>query len=162
MLLNYSKYDIPYTLAPLLVWSDVEMCAGIISACLPTLRPAINAAAAKMGINLRFSRSNPTPEPDVTIATISNISSRKPHVSVLTTQLDNDENDRSPFYRLNDESDADGIMGETTDTNSLSKSTTRADSKASCYELRTIETAGFGEESIEKELRNQRLKNSNA
>lgn len=161
VLFNYDKNDIPYTLAPLLVWSDVEMCAGIISACLPTLRPVVNAAAAKLGINLHFTRSTPSAQPDVTIDTISNISSRKPHISVMTTQHDpkDSNHDRSPFYRLHDESDAEGMMGETTDTNSIGKST-RAESKASCYELRRIDTAGFSEESIEREIQNQRHKRS--
>ncbi|OAA72086.1 hypothetical protein ISF_01159 [Cordyceps fumosorosea ARSEF 2679] len=158
VLFNYDKNDIPYSLAPLLVWSDVEMCAGIISACLPTLRPVFNAAAKKLGINMHFSRSTPSAPPDVTIATISNISCRKPHVSVMTTQHDPSDNntDRSPFYRLHDESDGEGMLGETTDTNSISKST-RAESKATCYELRAIDTAGFSEESLEKELHRQRM-----
>ena len=49
VLFNYSKKDISYTLTPLLVWSDIEMCAGIISACLPTMRPVVITVAAKLG-----------------------------------------------------------------------------------------------------------------
>lgn len=132
------------------------MCAGIISACLPTLRPVFNAAAKKMGINIRFARSTPSAPPDITIETISNISSRKPHTSVTATQHDpKDNSDRNPFYRLDDGSDLEGMLGETTDTNSIDKSM-RTDSKASCYELRAIDTAGFSEESIE-EIRRQRI-----
>ncbi len=138
------------------------MCAGIISACLPTLRPVFNAAAQKMGINIRFARSTSSAPPDVTIETISNISSRKPHVSVMTTQHDASDNNpgRSQFYRLDDESDGEGMLGGTTDASSIGKST-RAESKASCYELRAIETAGFSEESIEKEIHRQRANRSN-
>lgn len=138
------------------------MCAGIISACLPTLRPVFNAAAQKMGINIRLARSTPSPPPDTTIATISNISSRKPHISVMTPQHDPSDNnpDRSPFYRLHDESDGEGKLGELTDASSIGKST-RAESKASCYELRVIETAGFSEASIEEELDRRRMRKAN-
>ena len=38
-----------YTLFPLLVWTDIEMCAAVISACLPTMLPVMLAAGAKMG-----------------------------------------------------------------------------------------------------------------
>ena len=80
----------------------------------------------------------------------------------MTTQHDrSDKNpNRSPFYRLHDESDGEGKLGETTDANSIGKST-RAESKASCYELRAIETAGFSEESIEEELDKRRMKKPN-
>ncbi|KAM3521712.1 hypothetical protein NHJ13051_006079 [Beauveria bassiana] len=155
VLFNYDKNDIPYSLAPLLVWSDVEMCAGIISACLPTLRPILNAAASKLGINIRFARSTSSAPLDVTIETISKLSSRKPHVSVMTTQHDSSDNNpgRSAFYRLHDESDGEGML-KTRSAYSVDKPT-RTESRSSCYELRVIETAGLDEESIKKEPRRQ-------
>lgn len=62
VLFNYSKHDISYTLAPLLAWSDVEMSAGIISACLPTMRPLVRLVTARLGLASifrlsRFTRS---------------------------------------------------------------------------------------------------------
>ncbi|KAM3453642.1 hypothetical protein MY3296_003673 [Beauveria thailandica] len=143
--------------SPLLVWSDVEMCAGIISACLPTLRPIFNAAAKKLGVNIRFARSTPSAPLDATIETISKISSRKPQVSVMTMQHDSSDNnsDRSAFYRLHDESDGEGML-KTTSADSIDKPT-RTESLSSCYELRAIETAALSEESIKKEPCRQRM-----
>ncbi|KAM3432877.1 hypothetical protein NHJ13734_006690 [Beauveria thailandica] len=157
VLFNYDKNDISYSLAPLLVWSDVEMCAGIISACLPTLRPIFNAAAKKLGVNIRFARSTPSAPLDATIETISKISSRKPHVSVVTMQHDSSDNNsgRSAFYRLHNESDGEGML-KTTSADSIDKPT-RTESLASCYELRAIETAALSEESIKKEPSRQRM-----
>ncbi|KID75583.1 uncharacterized protein G6M90_00g046370 [Metarhizium brunneum] len=62
VLFNYSKHDISYTLAPLLAWSDIEMSAGIISACLPTMRPLVRLVTARLGLASifrlsRFTRS---------------------------------------------------------------------------------------------------------
>ncbi|KAK2608704.1 hypothetical protein QQS21_002693 [Conoideocrella luteorostrata] len=54
VLFNYSKYDIPYTLTPLLAWSQIEMSAGIISACLPTMRPITRLASHKLGLDKAF------------------------------------------------------------------------------------------------------------
>ncbi|PQK15234.1 hypothetical protein BB8028_0005g07480 [Beauveria bassiana] len=154
VLFNYDKNDIPYSLAPLLVWSDVEMCAGIISACLPTLRPILNAAASKLGINIRFARSTSSAPLDVTIETISKLSSRKPHVSVMTQHDSSDNNPgRSAFYRLHDESDGEGML-KTRSAYSVDNPT-RTESRNSCYELRVIETAGLDEGSINKEPRRQ-------
>ncbi|OAA40207.1 hypothetical protein BBO_06265 [Beauveria brongniartii RCEF 3172] len=157
VLFNYDKNDIPYSLAPLLVWSDVEMCAGIISACLPTLRPIFNAAAKKLGINIRFARSTSSAPLDATIETISKISSRKPRVSVMATQHDSSDNNpgRSAFYRLHDESDVEGML-KTRSADSIDKPT-RTESRASCYELRAIETAALSKESIKKEPHRQRI-----
>lgn len=78
----------------------------------------------------------------------------------MSTHHDPSDNnlDRNPFYRLNDESDAD-VMLAATETSSIGKSR-RTESKASCYELQAIETAGFSEESIEKAFQTQRMNHS--
>jgi hypothetical protein len=60
VLFYYSKHDISYTLAPLLAWSDIEMSAGIISACLPTMRPIVRLATAKVGLDKFFKKSRLT------------------------------------------------------------------------------------------------------
>ncbi|OJJ55182.1 hypothetical protein ASPSYDRAFT_158775 [Aspergillus sydowii CBS 593.65] len=40
VLFSYTALDSSYTLAPTVGWTAIEMSAGIVSACLPTLRPA--------------------------------------------------------------------------------------------------------------------------
>lgn len=67
VLFNYRKDDVPYTLFPLLVWTDIEMCAAVISACLPTMLPIMQLVGIKLG--LRHPRStkastDPTPGSD--------------------------------------------------------------------------------------------------
>ncbi|PLB48122.1 hypothetical protein P170DRAFT_360728 [Aspergillus steynii IBT 23096] len=50
VLFSYTMADSSYTLAPTVAWTAIEMSAGIISACLPTLRPALQAAARLLHI----------------------------------------------------------------------------------------------------------------
>jgi hypothetical protein len=50
VLFSYSSADPTYTLAPTVGWTSIEMSAGIVSACLPTLGPVFAAAARKIGI----------------------------------------------------------------------------------------------------------------
>ncbi|KAJ6781831.1 hypothetical protein PWT90_08777 [Aphanocladium album] len=59
VLFNYRKSDVSYTLFPLLVWTDVEMCAAVISANLPTFRPCLRVFASKLGFT-RFSYATAT------------------------------------------------------------------------------------------------------
>ncbi|RAH47081.1 uncharacterized protein BO66DRAFT_403731 [Aspergillus aculeatinus CBS 121060] len=50
VLFSYTAADSSYTLAPTVGWTAIEMSAGIVSACLPTIRPALQLAARTMGI----------------------------------------------------------------------------------------------------------------
>lgn len=50
VLFSYTGTDPTYTLAPTVGWTAIEMSAGIVSACLPTLRPVIQWAARAVGI----------------------------------------------------------------------------------------------------------------
>ncbi|KAF9886704.1 hypothetical protein FE257_011218 [Aspergillus nanangensis] len=50
VLFSYTAADSSYTLAPTVGWTAIEMSAGIVSACLPTLRPALQLAARALGI----------------------------------------------------------------------------------------------------------------
>ncbi|KAG9231133.1 hypothetical protein BJ875DRAFT_129502 [Amylocarpus encephaloides] len=50
VLFSYSNLDPTYTLAPTVGWTAIEMSAGIISACLPTLRPAVQLIGRSLGI----------------------------------------------------------------------------------------------------------------
>ncbi|KAJ5123650.1 hypothetical protein N7448_009747 [Penicillium atrosanguineum] len=51
VLFSYSSLDSSYTLAPTVGWTAIEMSAGIISANLPALRPALRFIARKLGIS---------------------------------------------------------------------------------------------------------------
>ncbi|EAW19719.1 uncharacterized protein NFIA_027930 [Aspergillus fischeri NRRL 181] len=50
VLFSYTSADSSYTLAPTVGWTAIEMSAGIVSACLPTLRPALQAIVRILGI----------------------------------------------------------------------------------------------------------------
>jgi hypothetical protein len=50
VLFSYTNTDPTYSLAPTVGWTTIEMSAGIVSACLPTLGPVFGFAASKMGI----------------------------------------------------------------------------------------------------------------
>ncbi|KAH8837914.1 hypothetical protein MCOR27_002579 [Pyricularia oryzae] len=50
VLFTYSNQDPTYTLAPTVGWTAIEVSAGIISACLPTMRPSLQYFGRKCGI----------------------------------------------------------------------------------------------------------------
>ncbi|KAH8802576.1 hypothetical protein F5884DRAFT_474588 [Xylogone sp. PMI_703] len=50
VLFSYSNTDPTYTLARTVGWTAIEMSAGITSACLPTLRPAVQLILRTLGI----------------------------------------------------------------------------------------------------------------
>ncbi|TWU74359.1 hypothetical protein ED733_006412 [Metarhizium rileyi] len=50
VLFTYTAKDPTYTLAPTVGWTAIEMSAGIISACLPTLLPIVLGCARALGL----------------------------------------------------------------------------------------------------------------
>jgi hypothetical protein len=50
VLFSYSATDPTYTLAPTVGWTAIEMSAGIVSACLPTMRPVLQWAGRGVGL----------------------------------------------------------------------------------------------------------------
>ncbi|CAG8908973.1 unnamed protein product [Penicillium egyptiacum] len=54
VLFSYSSADSSYTLAPTVGWTAIEMSAGIVSANLPTIRPALRFIARMLGIHGRI------------------------------------------------------------------------------------------------------------
>ncbi|KAJ2905226.1 integral membrane protein [Zalerion maritima] len=57
VLFSYSSLDPTYTLAPTVGWTAIEMSAGIVSACLPTLLPALYFIARKVGLDRLISKT---------------------------------------------------------------------------------------------------------
>ncbi|CAG8143733.1 unnamed protein product [Penicillium nalgiovense] len=51
VLFSYSSIDSSYTLAPTVGWTAIEMSAGIVSANLPTIRPALRLIARMLGVH---------------------------------------------------------------------------------------------------------------
>lgn len=60
VLFTYDAMDPSYTLAPTVAWTAIEMSAGIVSANLPTLLPALHFFLRKMGLNGLLSRTERT------------------------------------------------------------------------------------------------------
>ncbi|KAL2173740.1 uncharacterized protein P884DRAFT_211066 [Thermothelomyces heterothallicus CBS 202.75] len=50
VLFTYTNTDPTYSLAPTVGWTAIEMSAGIVSACLPTIGPVVGLCARKLGI----------------------------------------------------------------------------------------------------------------
>ncbi|KAI1634520.1 hypothetical protein F4809DRAFT_618075 [Biscogniauxia mediterranea] len=57
VLFSYSALDPSYTLAPTVGWTVIEMSAGITSACLPTLVPALKLIGRTIGLGRLMSLS---------------------------------------------------------------------------------------------------------
>ncbi|KIV98807.1 uncharacterized protein PV09_09457 [Verruconis gallopava] len=58
VLFTYTPSDPTYTLARTVGWTSIEMSAGIVSACLPVLRPVLQALTHSMGVYGLFSHSD--------------------------------------------------------------------------------------------------------
>lgn len=112
VLFSYSASDPTYTLATTVVWTAIEMSAGITSACLPTIRPAVQLIARRLGIKsslsglLRHGDSKDLSR-----------NSRSANIGTLTIEQSNLEHARKGsqgagvFYRLSDRNDSTGSEG---------------------------------------------------
>ncbi|KAL4995028.1 hypothetical protein BDV10DRAFT_141864 [Aspergillus recurvatus] len=104
VLFSYDPLDSTYTLAPTVGWTAIEMSAGIVSACLPTLRPAFHFFFRVLGLQsimpsmLRTNHSQ---------TATTNIGSND--VSITTSkaaQASAGRANRRSFYHLPDENDS--------------------------------------------------------
>ncbi|KAJ5698601.1 hypothetical protein N7462_000606 [Penicillium macrosclerotiorum] len=103
VLFSYSSLDSSYTLAPTVGWTAIEMSAGIISANLPTLRPAFRFITRKLGINgsaIAFFRSTNGTRTRGTSGVTQ--PSETAESSAAITQLSKQK--RHSFYHLPDDS----------------------------------------------------------
>lgn len=57
VLFSYTATDSSYTLAPTVGWTAIEMSAGIVSACLPTMKPALTFFGRHLGFSGFVSRN---------------------------------------------------------------------------------------------------------
>ena len=151
VLFNYSKNDIPYTLAPLLAWSAIEMAAGIISACLPTMRPLLRIVTSKVSRSklLSFSRTGGTQslaghdtsngrnstsqgmsQSGGSAAGGSNV--RVAPETLQASAVSTRRNDSPAFYRLPEGIEMGGVFIEEVERASFDKS--RSDTKMTFYE----------------------------
>ncbi|RYP05571.1 hypothetical protein DL765_009805 [Monosporascus sp. GIB2] len=99
VLFSYSALDPSYTLAPTVGWTAIEMSAGIVSACLPTMVPAFKLIGRIIGLRKLMSMSSSKDASRPTKATMGGASANAPRPkrgeSIGVTDGD--------FYRLSDE-----------------------------------------------------------
>jgi hypothetical protein len=112
VLFSYTNDDPSYSLAPTVGWTAIEMSAGIISACLPTLGPVMTSFASKLGIKRTILTSRGGGAATTGASSGNFKSSATPSLSdraevelQKTTKKDN----AGTFYRLPD----DQLSGET-------------------------------------------------
>lgn len=110
VLFTYSNSDPTYTLAPTVGWTAIEVSAGIISACLPTMLPVLRLFARSIGIKRNFlSPNRGTSGTKSSKLNKSNLSG--PSQNKSTNALAGESTRRSSgsaFYRLADETESDG------------------------------------------------------
>ncbi|GAB1314742.1 PTH11-type G-protein coupled receptor protein [Madurella fahalii] len=111
VLFSYSNNDPTYTLAPTVGWTAIEMSAGIVSACLPTLSPVMFLVLRKMGVKKSIlSRSaNTAPSSRNNFVKSPGQTGSRPEGELLQSKKDA----AGTFYRLPD----DNISGETANEN---------------------------------------------
>ncbi|KAI8240823.1 Satratoxin biosynthesis SC1 cluster protein 4 [Colletotrichum sp. SAR 10_96] len=121
VLFTYSNLDPTYTLAPTVGWTAIEMSAGIVSACLPTLRPAMQKVARACGIKgsmggmfrvgtaMGFGSKNKS-------NSSNGMSSQDPNGTNVNRSQSTTKHSAGgdPFYRLSDENGSDGRSGDRT------------------------------------------------
>ena len=114
VLFSYSNADPTYTLAPTVGWTSIEMSAGIVSACLPTLRPVMLLVGRSLGVKGSIFRSG------AASAAFSKNNGQSASRGTRSTggrtdaELVNSKNrGDGTFYRLDD----DNVSGQTTEDN---------------------------------------------
>lgn len=166
VLFNYSKHDISYTLAPLLVWSQIEMSAGIISACLPTLRPVVTATAAKLGIHMSLMSSywTKTAATQDAIDYMSNsrdaLGQKELRPSLCMRADLTCRSDSSPFYRLQDGADLEDVIFEDTEGERREEGISQSEACLNC--TRTLGGYTTRDRTAVMEIRIQRTGDKNA
>ncbi|KAG5927994.1 hypothetical protein E4U42_001471 [Claviceps africana] len=107
VLFTYSNSDPTYTLAPTVGWTEIEMAAGIISACLPTLLPVFLYCARTFGYrqsaHLPRRETNAPPTFGGTAGGENRCKSGATILGAYVTETDDDSLDQAaenPFYRL--------------------------------------------------------------
>lgn len=100
VLFSYTALDPSYTLAPTVGWTAIEMSAGIISACLPTLVPAFKLIGRSLGLgkllSLNTSKDGSRPT-KVTLGTGAGTAQRSERRRSIQRVEEGD------FYRLSDD-----------------------------------------------------------
>lgn len=121
VLFTYSDNDPTYTLAPTVGWTAIEMSAGIISACLPTLLPIVLCCARAFGhkrpTNAPIVRE-PNAPPTFGGSGGKPTKCKNPSTAMTTfgTQVDHDDPNKvadGPFYRLPDKVESDSVISQT-------------------------------------------------
>ena len=139
VLFTYTATDPSYTLAPTVGWTAIEMAAGIVSACLPTMLPALNIFLRMVGIrsqNGSTNRSSTNPFQS-SRGNKSNVSRAEADGAVPAP--DSKRVSATAFYRLPDENDS---MGSGDCDKDL-----RIDGKGYQYTVESMAPIGPGEES---------------
>ena len=108
VLFTYTATDPSYSLAPTVGWTAIEMAAGIVSACLPTMLPALNVFLRVVGIksqngSLNRSSMNPFQSSRGNKSTTS-----RAETDGAAPARDSRRVSATAFYRLPDENDSVG------------------------------------------------------
>lgn len=130
VLFTYTATDPSYSLAPTVGWTAIEMAAGIISANLPTMLPALNVFLRTLGIRSRngTSRTGGSSNPFRSKGDQSNISQGENGGAVSAPV--GKRASHSIFYRLPDENDS---VGSGSGDNKL-----RPDAKGYQYTVKSL------------------------
>ncbi|KAK4066786.1 hypothetical protein H0G86_004925 [Trichoderma simmonsii] len=112
VLFTYTNSDPTYTLAPTVGWTVIEVSAGIVSACLPTLLPVLRLFARSIGIKRNFlSPNRGTSGAKSSNLNKSNLSGPSQNKSVNGLASESKRRaSGSAFYRLDDETESDGSL----------------------------------------------------
>lgn len=110
VLFTYSATDPSYTLAPTVGWTAIEMSAGIVSACLPTLLPVARVIGKYTGLSRLLGSAYSTTASIFTRGETGAGKSRRSRDAKGSQVSDSHMNPRSKaFYRLSDKTDSDGL-----------------------------------------------------
>ncbi|KAL2261102.1 hypothetical protein VTK26DRAFT_4703 [Humicola hyalothermophila] len=106
VLFTYTNDDPSYSLAPTVGWTEIEMAAGIVSACLPTFGPVASSFFRKIGVKRTLFGSRGTTSASGkaygNASSSAALTRDRTELDVVKTKVDIDIG-RGRFYRLSDE-----------------------------------------------------------
>ena len=116
VLFTYSATDPSYTLTPTVGWTAIEMSAGIISACLPTMLPVFNVVFRKLGLKADPNSTRNGSATDLWSKWSKSGTSRQNHTSGVAPNPDSTKSKDNLFYKLPDENSSIATRGTESET----------------------------------------------
>ncbi len=137
VLFTYDASDPSYTLAPTVGWTAIEMSAGIVSACLPTMLPVANLVLQILGLKNKSKTTRNGSSNNLWSQWSKSSTSEQKNTSRITPNSNSPLANNNLFYKLSDENSS-SVTRETETLATPSEARLRPDVKGYKYSIKSL------------------------